>query len=167
MVHISDCRGKCHLMALSTKHFFAGLLQQWLQSAFLPALKVAQSHGQVMDTPLVSLVRNALSHLVGLGTKHDLAWGLFHGLGANLDKAGRHKLAAEIGRVTGEPNVLLNTGANDPSEVLRFQPLCIRFMHPLLDSLANWLACLLPKQCNCTHFTWHWLSLLRPVCGRE
>ena len=133
-------------MALSTKHFPAGLLQAWLQSAFLPALKVVQSHGQVMDTPLVSLVRNALSHLVGLGTKHDLAHGLFHGLAANLDEAGRHKLAAEIGRVTGEPHVLSSTGATDPSELLRFEPLCILFM------IAYRLACLVNKLCNGTNF---------------
>lgn len=111
-------------------HVPAGLLQQWLQSAFLPALKVAQSHGQVVDTPLVSLVRNALSHLVGLGSKHDLACGLFHGLGANLDEAGRQKLAAEIGRLTGEPNVLSSAGAIDPSAVLRSQAL-------LFGSLAH------------------------------
>lgn len=104
------------------------MLQQWLQTAFLPALKVVQSHGQVVDAPLVSLVRNALSHLVGLGTKHDLARGLFHGLGANLDEAGRYKLAAEIGRVTGEPNVLSNNRATDPSALLRCQSLCIVFL---------------------------------------
>lgn len=69
--------------------------------------------------PVVSVVRNALSHLVGLGTKHDLACGLFHGLGANLDEAGRHKLAAEIGRLTGEPNVLVSAAAADPSALLR------------------------------------------------
>lgn len=104
------------------KHVPAGLLQQWLQSAFLPALKMVQSHGQVVDTPLVTLVRIALSHLVGLGSKHDLACGLFHGLGANLDEAGRHMLAAEIGRLTGEPNVLSSAGVTDPSAVLRSQP---------------------------------------------
>ncbi|KAL3130926.1 hypothetical protein ABBQ38_000251 [Trebouxia sp. C0009 RCD-2024] len=96
-----------------------GLLQQWLQSAFLPALEYAQSQSQAVDMPVVSVVRNALSHLVGLGTKHDLACGLFHGLGANLDEAGRHKLAAEIGRLTGEPNVLVSAAAADPSALLR------------------------------------------------
>lgn len=106
----------------SVEHVLAGLLQQWLQSAFLPALKVVQSHGQVVDTPLVTLVRNALSHLVGVGSKHDLACGLFHGLGANLDEAGRHKLTAEIGRLTGEPNVLSSAGPIDPSAALRSQP---------------------------------------------
>lgn len=115
-------------------HFPAGLLQQWLQSAFLPALKVVQSHGQVVDTPLVSLVRNALSHLVGVGSKRDLACGLFHGLGANLDEAGQHKLAAEIGRLTGQPNVLSSTGATDPSAVLRSQP------HLLQSLVHTWHA---------------------------
>ena len=115
------------------------MLQQWLQSAFLPALKVVQSHGPIVDTPVVSLVRSALSHLVGLGTKHDLARGLFHGLGANLDEAGRHKLAAEIGRVTGEPNVRSSTGATDPSALLRFQTLCIHF---LIVLPISWPVCI-------------------------
>ena len=159
---INGPHSSCHTMALKFLHFPAGMLQQWLQSAFLPALKVVQSHGQVVDTPLVSLVRNALSHLVGLGTKHDLAHGLFHGLGANLDEAGRHKLAAEIGRVTGEPNVLSSTGATDPSALFRFQSLCMLFWIALP---IGWPACL--RLCNCTHFVWHLLNLLRPVCSRE
>ena len=88
----------------------------------MPALKYVQSHGQVVDAPLVSLVRSVLSHLVGLGTKHDLACGLFRGLGANLDDAGRQKLAIEIGKLTGEPNVLSSTAVADPSALLRFHP---------------------------------------------
>ena len=97
----------------------AGQLQQWLQSAFTPAMNCVQARHQVVDTPLVTMVRNALSHLTGTGTKHEFACGLFHGLAANLAAAERQGLAAEIGKLTGEPSVL-SAAMADPSALLRY-----------------------------------------------
>ncbi len=93
----------------------AGQLQQWLQRSFLPALQNVQSHGLAVETPLLAVVRNALSHLTGVGTKRDFACGLFQGLGANVDEAGRQGLAAEISRLMGEPNVLIGSAVADPA----------------------------------------------------
>ncbi len=78
-----------------------------------------------MDTPLVAVIRNALSHLTHVGTKHDFACGLFRGLGANLDEVGRQGLAAEISKLMGEPNVLLGASQGDTAALLRYsQPFC-------------------------------------------
>ncbi|KAL0047749.1 hypothetical protein WJX82_010930, partial [Trebouxia sp. C0006] len=97
----------------------AGQLQQWLQRAFKPALQLVQTHGLAVDTPLVAVIRNALSHLTHAGTKHDFACGLFRGLGANLDEVGRQELAAEISKLMGEPNVLLGASQGDTTALLR------------------------------------------------
>ncbi len=85
-----------------------------------------QAHGLAVDTPLVAVIRNALSHLTHVGTKHDFACGLFRGLGANLDEVGRQGLAAEISRLMGEPNVLLGASQGDTAALLRYsQPLLL------------------------------------------
>lgn len=115
-----------------------GQLQQWLQRAFKPALQLVQTHGLAVDTPLVAVIRNALSHLTHVGTKHDFACGLFRGLGANLDEVGRQRLAAEISKLTGEPNVLLGASQGDIAALLRYsQPL-------LAGSLGKTDCCHLP-----------------------
>ncbi len=102
-----------------------GQLQQWLQRAFKPTLQLVQTQGLAMDTPLVAVIRNALSHLTHVGTKHDFACGLFRGLGANLDAVGRQGLAAEISKLMGEPNVLLDANQGDTAALLRYsEPFC-------------------------------------------
>ena len=106
--------------ALTVAHALADQLQQWLQSAFLPAMKYVQTLSQVVEAPFVTTVRNALSHVTDVGTKHEFACGLFHGLAANVEEAGRQGLALEISRLTGEPNVLSSAAMADPSALLRF-----------------------------------------------
>lgn len=79
-----------------------------------------QTHGLAVDTPLVAVIRSALSHLTHVGTKHDFACGLFRGLGANLDEMGRQGLAAGISKLMGEPNVLLGASQGDTAALLRY-----------------------------------------------
>ena len=95
----------------------------------MPALRYVQSYGLAVDTPLVGVVRNALSHLSAVGTKHDFASGLIRGLGANLDEAGRHGLAAEVSKLMGESNVFLASGATDPTALLRSAALSNAFAY--------------------------------------
>ena len=68
----------------------------------------------------MSIVRSALSHLKGAGTKHDFACGLFRGMGANLNEAGRQGLAAEVSRLMGEPAGFLGSSLVDPAALLRY-----------------------------------------------
>lgn len=110
----------CYDSVLTFTCALAGQLQQWLQSAFLPAMEYIQTLTQAVQTPFVTSVRNALSHLTGIGTRCEFACGLFHGLGANLDEVGRQGLAQEISRLTGEPNVLSIAAMADASALLRY-----------------------------------------------
>ena len=108
---------------LTCSFAYAEQFQQWLQPTFKPALQCVQLQGLAVETPLLSLVHNGLSHLVSADTKRDFACGLMRGLGANLDEAGRLKLTAEISKLTGEPTTAFSTNASDLAVMLRcFSP---------------------------------------------
>lgn len=117
---LSQALEPCGLTSVSLAHLAAGQLQQWLQQAFRPALHFVQTCGLAVDTPLVGVVHSALSHLAGVGTKRDFACGLFRGLGANVAEAGRQGLAAEVGKLMSEPNVLMGSSVADPAALLRY-----------------------------------------------
>lgn len=68
----------------------------------------------------MGVVHSALSHLVGVGTKRDFACGLVRGLGANVAEAGRQGLAAEVGKLMSEPDVLMGSSMADPAALLRY-----------------------------------------------
>jgi len=51
----------------------------------------------VVDTSLVGVVMNGLSHLKNVGSKAQFAVCLIRGLGGNLSEASRENLAREVG----------------------------------------------------------------------
>ena len=51
-----------------------------------------------MDTSLVGMVMNGLSHLKNVSTKAQFAVCLIRGLGGNLSEASRENLAKEVGK---------------------------------------------------------------------
>ena len=54
---------------------------------------------QIVETSLVGLVLNGLSHLQGVGCKEEFACALIRGLGANLPEALRTELAKKVSEV--------------------------------------------------------------------
>ena len=116
----SQCQSAVSVSSVSLAYVAAGQLQQWLHQAFRPALQFVQTCGLAVDTPLVGVVHSALSHLVGVGTKRDFACGLVRGLGANVAEAGRQGLAAEVGKLMSEPDVLMGSSMADPAALLRY-----------------------------------------------
>lgn len=102
----------------ATEVFAAGPLQGWLDAYFLQALQLAQAQSFAVEVPLLITVKAALAHLAGAGTKHDFARGLAHGFGANMTSAGQQQLAAGLGRLTGEAD-LLRPVLDNPLSLLR------------------------------------------------
>ena len=84
----------------------------------MPALQLAQAQSFAVEVPLLSTVKGALAHLAGAGTKHDFACALAHGFGANMTSAGQQQLAAGLGRLTGEAD-LLRPVLDNPLSLLR------------------------------------------------
>ena len=60
-----------------------------------------------MDTTLVGVVMNGLSHLHDIQSKEHFALGLVRGLGGNLPVQARERFAKEV-RVFWKPNVSIN-----------------------------------------------------------
>ena len=84
----------------------------------MQALQLAQAESFAVEVHLLSTVKAALAHLAGAGTKHEFACGLAHGFGANMTSAGQQKLAAGLGRLTGEAD-LLRPVLDNPLSLLR------------------------------------------------
>ncbi|KAI0210442.1 Cytoplasmic dynein 2 heavy chain 1 [Lamellibrachia satsuma] len=90
------------------------MLSGWVEDYFYRALElVLRQTDFVVDTSLVGMVMNGLSHLKNVGTKAQFAVCLIRGLGGNLSEASRENLAKEVYSLVGEmapdPHNPLNT----------------------------------------------------------
>lgn len=78
-------------------------LQNYLNDVLPPCLDlIAKSAGLVVPYSSTALIKSGLSLLEDATSKSQLAVGLIHGLGANLDASCRQKLAQKILELTGE-----------------------------------------------------------------
>ena len=72
-------------------------LEGWIDDYFYRALDwVMKSSDLVVDTTLVGMAMNGLSHLVGVASKAEFACALVRGLGGNLPLPTREKFAKEV-----------------------------------------------------------------------
>ena len=72
-------------------------LEGWIEDYFHTALDwVVKSSDLVVNTTLVGVAMNGLSHLVGVTSKAEFACALVRGLGGNLPLPTREKLAKEV-----------------------------------------------------------------------
>ena len=72
-------------------------LQQWVEDYFYRALDwVMAADDFVVDTTLVGVAMNGLSHLVGISCKSEFACALLRGLGANVGVTTREAFAKEV-----------------------------------------------------------------------
>ena len=72
-------------------------LEGWLEDYFYKALDWVTKNGDyVVDTTLVGVAMNGLSHLVGVSCKVEFICALSRGLGANLKREAREKFAKEV-----------------------------------------------------------------------
>jgi dynein heavy chain 2 len=93
-------------------------LEGWLEDYFYRALDwVTKAAEFVVDTTLVGVAMNGLSHLVGVSSKAEFVCALSRGLGANLTQEMREKFAKDLFQwaheVHPDPKRPLNT-ACDP-----------------------------------------------------
>ena len=72
-------------------------LEGWLEDFFYRALDwVMKSNDFVIDTTLVGVAMNGLSHLMGVSSKAEFVCALIRGLGGNLQQSTREKFAKEV-----------------------------------------------------------------------
>lgn len=72
-------------------------LHSWIEDYFYQALEWVMKQGDfVVDTSLVGVVMNGLSHLGGAECKADFAIKLIRGLGGNLSDGTRANFAKEV-----------------------------------------------------------------------
>ena len=72
-------------------------LEGWLDDHFYHALDwVMKANDFVVDTTLVGVAMNGLSHLVGIRCKAEFACALVRGLGGNLAPNTQEKFAKEV-----------------------------------------------------------------------
>ena len=72
-------------------------LEGWIDDYFHQALDwVVRSSDLVVNTTLVGVAMNGLSHLVGVASKAEFACALVRGLGGNLPLPTREKFAKEV-----------------------------------------------------------------------
>eukprot|EP01105_Mastigella_eilhardi_P023120 TRINITY_DN578_c0_g1_i21.p1 TRINITY_DN578_c0_g1~~TRINITY_DN578_c0_g1_i21.p1 ORF type:complete len:3400 (+),score=883.23 TRINITY_DN578_c0_g1_i21:3362-13561(+) len=79
-------------------------LSEWVDKFFYGAVELLRSgsFSFVVDTTLVGLVKNGLSHLVGVKHKMEFALGLIRGLGGNLSNDRRTAFGCEVFKWVGE-----------------------------------------------------------------
>ncbi len=72
-------------------------LEGWLDDYFYRALEwVTKEADYMVDTTIVGVAMNGLSHLVGVSCKAEFICALSRGLGANLNEETREKFAKDI-----------------------------------------------------------------------
>ena len=72
-------------------------LEGWIEDYFHQALDwVVRSGDLVVNTTVVGVAMNGLSHLVGVASKAEFACALVRGLGGNLPLPTREKFAKEV-----------------------------------------------------------------------
>ena len=82
-----------HLPSSLTKQQLEG----WIEDHFYRCLDwVIQNGESVLDTTLVGVAMNGLSHIVGVGSKSEFACALVRGLGGNLSVTSRTAFAKEV-----------------------------------------------------------------------
>ncbi|KAK7096855.1 hypothetical protein V1264_003902 [Littorina saxatilis] len=79
------------------------MLAGWLEDYFYKALSwVLKQNDLVVETSLVGIVYNGLSHLHHIKNKSHFAVSLIHGMGGNLSESSREVFAKEVFSWTGE-----------------------------------------------------------------
>ena len=72
-------------------------MEGWLDDHFYRALDwVMKANDFVVETTMVGVAMNGLSHLVGVGCKAEFACALVRGLGGNLAPNTQEKFAKEV-----------------------------------------------------------------------
>ena len=83
-------------------------LEGWLDDYFYLALDwVMKANDFVVDTTLVGVAMNGLSHLARVRCKAEFACALMRGLGGNLGPQTREKFSKEVRRVEGRKGGLV------------------------------------------------------------
>ena len=78
-------------------HSMHSQLEGWLEDYFYRALDwVMKANDFVIDTTLVGVAMNGLSHLTGVSCKVEFVCALIRGLGGNLQPSTREKFAKEV-----------------------------------------------------------------------
>lgn len=76
-------------------------LEGWLEDHFYKALDWVLKHNEfVVDTSLVGVVMNGLSHMHGVKVKQEFTCSLLRGLGANLGANAKTAFAKEVHNFT-------------------------------------------------------------------
>ena len=76
----------------SSKH-----LEGWIEDYFYQALDwVLKSGDSLIETTLIGLVMNGLSHLIGVESKASFSCSLIRGLGGNLSTSTRNEFAKQV-----------------------------------------------------------------------
>ena len=72
-------------------------LEGWIEDYFYQALDWVLKTGEsIVESTLVGLVMNGLSHLVGVSSKGEFSCSLVRGLGGNLTTATRTEFAKQV-----------------------------------------------------------------------
>ena len=75
----------------------SNLLEGWIEDYFYQALDwVLKKNENIVETTLVGLIMNGLSHLVGVQSKGEFSCSLVRGLGGNLSSETRSVFAKEV-----------------------------------------------------------------------
>lgn len=75
----------------------SSLLEGWIEDYFYQALDWVLKTGEsIVESTLVGLVMNGLSHLVGVSSKGEFSCSLVRGLGGNLTTATRTEFAKQV-----------------------------------------------------------------------
>lgn len=87
------------------------MLETWLEDYFYKALEwVLKQNECVVESSLVGVVMNGLSHMHGIKVKQQFVCSLIRGLGANLPSAAKTSFAKEVGGRPGGTLKFVNFG---------------------------------------------------------
>lgn len=86
------------------------MLETFLEDHFYKALDwVLKQNEFVVETSLVGVVMNGLSHMFGVKVKQEFACALIRGLGANLSPSAKTSFAKEVCNTHGVEEILVTT----------------------------------------------------------
>ncbi len=71
-------------------------LRDWINDYFHRALKWVMGKELIVETTIVGMTMNGLSHLVGAATKEEFLCGLIRGLGSNISPENQAELSNEV-----------------------------------------------------------------------
>jgi len=71
-------------------------LRDWINDYFHRALKWVMSKELIVETTIVGMTMNGLSHIVGVATREEFLCGLVRGLGSNVSVENQSELSNEV-----------------------------------------------------------------------